>query len=560
MHFRSLTPAILTAMSLLSACGTTSAPSPDLSAFYQQPVHWGTCDVSLSISAPAVTCAVLRAPLDWAAPEKGSITFLLAKSPATDPARRLGSIFTNPGGPGPLGSSLANGFRVMMNAQVRQAMGMAVDPPATQKLVDELAARYDFIGVDLRGQAVGDRVDCGMTPVLPVIHNPITDRSPENVAAMLATGKATAEACLKNPVAPYINTDQIARDYDLARQLLNEPNLNYIGGSYGTWLGAWYARLFPHHVGRMLLDSSMDFSADYQHADDQKMGFDRLFRTVALPYLTRHDDTFSLGTSVKAIYDFYLSLDPAIKMALFSGTTDLVASMRESSSLPFVGVHLAAARGLSEVLKAHPDVKDAATASPFIASFPYSPKPEINAQIVSNAQQLSTAYFANLNLQPATQTITNSDAVNTMIRCNDTPWTQGDTYWAQEGDRSALANPVSDGDITQNPCAHWPLTPVQKPATPQNLPPILMLQSENDGNTILEGALRAWKSLPNAHLLVIRDRIDHGGNFPLGTACVDDQVARYFLTGDVPTSTYTACEGLPLPLDTQPYPAQPFTP
>jgi pimeloyl-ACP methyl ester carboxylesterase len=39
--------------------------------------------------------------------------------------------------------------------------------------------------------------------------------------------------------------------------LLNEAKLNFLGKSYGTYLGTLYAALYPESVGRMVLDGAV---------------------------------------------------------------------------------------------------------------------------------------------------------------------------------------------------------------------------------------------------------------------------------------------------------------
>jgi pimeloyl-ACP methyl ester carboxylesterase len=55
-----------------------------------------------------------------------------------------------------------------------------------------------------------------------------------------------------------INTTNSARDMDRIRQAMKEPAISYYGTSYGTVLGAEYARLFPTHVRAMVLDGAVD--------------------------------------------------------------------------------------------------------------------------------------------------------------------------------------------------------------------------------------------------------------------------------------------------------------
>ena len=41
----------------------------------------------------------------------------------------------------------------------------------------------------------------------------------------------------------------MARDLDVLRALSGDEKLNYLGFSYGTYLGAHYADLFPANTG-----------------------------------------------------------------------------------------------------------------------------------------------------------------------------------------------------------------------------------------------------------------------------------------------------------------------
>jgi len=94
-----------------------------------------------------------------------------------------------------------------------------------------------------------------------------------------------------------------ARDLNLARQLMGDQNLNYIGYSYGTWLGSWYAKLFPEHTGRMLLDGNTSFNAPFEETFGfQPMAFERDFRDAVAPYLARQNAYFGLGATGSDVY------------------------------------------------------------------------------------------------------------------------------------------------------------------------------------------------------------------------------------------------------------------
>jgi pimeloyl-ACP methyl ester carboxylesterase len=79
-------------------------------------------------------------------------------------------------------------------------------------------------------------------------------------AAMVAADRAFAAGCQARSGAelPYVGTVDAARDMDVLRQALGDAKLTYLGGSYGSFLGATYAGLFPTHVRAMVLDGDLD--------------------------------------------------------------------------------------------------------------------------------------------------------------------------------------------------------------------------------------------------------------------------------------------------------------
>ena len=89
------------------------------------------------------------------------------------------------------------------------------------------------------------------------------DWSPDDQAetdALVAVNKDFAAQCREHSGAllDHISSIENAYDMDLVRVLLGQRRLNWYGVSYGTWLGAVYAELYPDHVGRMVLDSAVN--------------------------------------------------------------------------------------------------------------------------------------------------------------------------------------------------------------------------------------------------------------------------------------------------------------
>ncbi len=240
-----LTSALAAALVGGLAPAATAAPGapaaqPAPSSSVASSVRWGPC-----ADAPApFQCAKVAVPFDHDFPAGGTTTIALTRLPATDPARRIGSLFVNPGGPGGSGVDF-----------VQQAAPLVYDP--------QVLARYDVVGFDPRGVARSGPATCFRTPeqeaattllgdgypVTPAQERRFTPQAVElGVQCQITSPKRFATA----------STANVARDLDLLRAAVGDAKLHYVGYSYGTYLGATYARLFPGRVGRWVLDGAVD--------------------------------------------------------------------------------------------------------------------------------------------------------------------------------------------------------------------------------------------------------------------------------------------------------------
>ena len=121
----------------------TADPSEEIPVaylpFYQQELTWAACEEN-----PAMQCAVIDAPLDWDDPAAGTIELFLAKKVASGTeARRLGTLFYNPGGPGGSGADPILQDYLQVPADVLEA--------------------YDLVGFDPRGVSRSTPVKCFAT-------------------------------------------------------------------------------------------------------------------------------------------------------------------------------------------------------------------------------------------------------------------------------------------------------------------------------------------------------------------------------------------------------------
>jgi pimeloyl-ACP methyl ester carboxylesterase len=192
-------------------------------------------------------CATARVPLDYERPGGRTIVLALIRLPAADPARRIGSLFINPGGPGNSGVA-------------------AVRESARVDYTEAVRARFDIVGMDPRGVAASSAVRCFASEsdrqqffadynVLPI------DRQELAMAAKKVTELARSCQARAGWLLPHLSTANVARDLDLLRRAVGDRKLSYAGYSYGTYLGATYANLFPDKVRALVLDGVNDAPA-----------------------------------------------------------------------------------------------------------------------------------------------------------------------------------------------------------------------------------------------------------------------------------------------------------
>jgi len=164
----------------------------------------------------------------------------LIRRPAENPGARIGSLITNPGGPG------ASGVEDLRNT--------ATGFPA------EVRSRFDLVSFDPRGVGASTKVECLDPPDLQaVLTLDASPDPPEKRDALVAGLQRLAEACQQRSGAllRFVSSPNTARDMDRIRAALGDAKLSYVGYSYGTYLGALYAQLFPKRVRALVLDGAV---------------------------------------------------------------------------------------------------------------------------------------------------------------------------------------------------------------------------------------------------------------------------------------------------------------
>ncbi|OMG26828.1 proteinase [Actinomyces naeslundii] len=229
--------------------GSTGASVPKgLESFYHQDLTWTDC--TDDATGTAFQCATVTVPLDYDNPQGQTITVALKKLPSTSSSPR-GSVFLNPGGPGGSGISV-----IESQAELYKSGDLS-----------EVLANYDVIGFDPRGVGQSTPITCWPPEDVQAIlagqaEVPFSPLTPGSAADIVTQGSREAAACEEHTEVPEIldhaDTRSVARDMDVMRALVGDKDLNYLGYSYGTYLGAVYTELFPDNIGRVVLDSAMD--------------------------------------------------------------------------------------------------------------------------------------------------------------------------------------------------------------------------------------------------------------------------------------------------------------
>ncbi len=236
-------------------------------------------------------CAFMDAPRDYAEPDGDTIELALIRARALDPAKRIGSLVFNFGGPG--------------------GSGVATLPPASADYA-ALRTRYDLVSFDPRGVGRSVGVQCEDDKQLDAYY--AEDATPDDAAEEKTFTdhlQSFADACEKNSgeELPYVGTVNAARDMDLMRQVLGDDKLYYFGISYGTELGGVYAHLFPKNVGRAVFDAVVDPTKNSEQSSlGQAKGFQLALDNFSRNCVERGDACLLPGSTVEEVQAGILQL------------------------------------------------------------------------------------------------------------------------------------------------------------------------------------------------------------------------------------------------------------
>lgn len=487
----------ITATLVPTLAPTQAAAAEPLKGFENQRPAWHRCDTSMPA---AFQCATIKVPLDYSRPTSKTLKLAISRMKTSVPGKRHGALLFNPGGPG----------------------GEGLDMPAMMKdtMPKKVREQYDLIGFDPRGVGRSSPVTCGLTAEE---QNSERAYRPRTFGRDVTWARTVAEKCRtgNGDKLAYITTRNTARDMDVIRAVLGEKKLSYLGYSYGTYLGAVYAQMFPGRTDRFVLDSAIDPARVWRGmiqvwAEGTEPAFTRWTKWTA----QRHR-TYELGDT------------PAkVKKAFW----DLIARA-DRHPIDFVGEKLT---GDDMRAALRPEFFTPKAAAERVVEFKKAAegKPASRRDAAPDDEPGPGRFAA-----PAAQTPQdNSFVAFWTVVCGDTPaWPRDPEQYRRDAIRNKAKYPLyGDFGSTITPCAFWGRT--AEPATKvDNRVGLLTVQNQWDPQTPLTSGLGMHRALKGSRMVYVEGGEGHGVYSGDSRSCADAAVNAYLSTGKLPVRDVT-CE------------------
>jgi pimeloyl-ACP methyl ester carboxylesterase len=299
-----------------------------------------------------------------------------------------------------------------------------------------------------------------------------------------------------------LDTTTAAHDMDAIRAALGEQKLNYLGISYGSYLGTIYAQQFPQRVGRMVLDGIVDHKqgpARFMLAEAKAMedGFDRF-----AAWCSTAASCALHGQDVGAVWDRTVAKADKTPLTGPNGPVNGdVLRMALPSLLPLTSM-----------------VSD---------NWP------VLATALAKAAKGDGTDFASISY------VGDPESAYAAVSCMDLP---GELRgYADARARLALAKAVAprvgaavEGWGITAACAGWPIPPSNPwgPTPVHGTGPILITSTLHDPSTPIANARSLAREIDNSHLLTADT---YGHTAYLNSACARDRITTYLLEGRMPT-------------------------
>lgn len=458
----------------------------NLEEFYSQEVTWEECEDDFA-------CATVKVPLDYSDPDRESIDLAVIRLDASGDAR--GSLLVNPGGPG------GSGYNVVRDS-------------AEFLLSDRLRQTYDVVGFDPRGVNRSTAVECltdaerdeARTETIP------PDATDEEALEILEAESAEyADLCAERSgeLLGYVDTVSAARDMDILRAVVGDEQLNYLGFSYGTQLGAAYAELFPENVGRFVLDGAVDPAlSSAEITAGQVAAFDEALRAYVADCQSSGDCPLpgDVEQGVAVIDDLFESVEES-PMTASDGRIVTIGTFFQGFVLPLY---------------------DSAS------------WPALTAAIDQALQGDPTEFlrFADLSAerQPDGDYLTNASAAFTAVTCLDYPLSADPEVMEEEAKALEASSAVFGEYLSYGAlaCKDWAYEPVLEPS-PASAPgaaPILVIGTTGDPATPYEWSLSLADQLESG----VHVTWEGQGHTAYGRSgeCIESLVDNFLVDGTVP--------------------------
>ena len=463
---------------------SSSATASALDRFYRQKLAWHDC-------GSPFTCASLLVPLDYSHPAAGTVNIAVIRKKSTGSHR--GSLILNPGGPG--------GSGVQFERQAAFAYAGLND-------------HFDLVSFDPRGVGQSRPIRCLTSAQLDSFFE--ADPTPSTAASrahIIAMSKEFADGCWKRngTYLAHVGTLDAARDMDVLRAALGDRKLTYYGASYGTFLGAKYAQLFPTHIRALVLDGAVNPAENTVAGDiEQSRGFE-------------------------------------------TNLHDFLAWCVKQGSCPLGSTNASAETGLDRLtsqVRSHPEPvgsrsMDAGEFFIGLASGFYSTSewPTLRTALADAQHGTGNGMLAladDLTERNPNGSYSNLMESNMAINCIDRDSPRSVAGFDAAAEQAQQASPHFGLAILYSslPCAFWHVAPVESahPVSAPGAPPILVVGTTHDPATPYVDAVALARQLGSAGRLLTLNGDGHTA-YLRGDACIVSYVNTYIESARAPSGS-----------------------
>ncbi len=473
-----------------SAVDGTPVPTPApavaaaLAKFYDQKLSWSACGGGFQ-------CTKVKVPVDYEKPDGATLNLSVTRLRTN--GKRLGSLLLNPGGPG--------------------ASGVGYLQAAYQGITEPVRANYDLVSFDPRGVGKSKPIDCVTDGQLDeFLSADVTMDDANDIAAWDRIAKRFAAGCRQRtgPLLGEVDTDNVARDLDVLRGVLGDETLHYLGYSYGTFIGARYAELFPGKVGRMVLDGAID------------------------PGLS------AVELSLAQAQGFQIAWEAFVAACLKDKKDCQIGGKRGEIETRLRGMLAAADKSPLRSRSGRPVPEAMATLGVVSALYSTQRWEFLRASLLSayNGDGTGLLYLADAYLQRNDRGgfPDNSNEAIYAVNCLDRPFTGTPAQIEADLPRFQEASPLFGEFIAWSllPCTYWPVQPAHEPGpvTGAGAAPIVVIGTTRDPATPYEWAKVLADQLESG-IFVSHDGDGHTV-YGDDNTCINRLVEDYLVNGEAP--------------------------